>query len=725
MYINIVSDLFLGSHELNRLVQSLDEKGFRRLLLQNTLSFGIVHKDIEDGVWSNFRVEQGTNAGTIKHAQGFAIDINGQIIYKAATDNISLTNDNAWYWLKIKHAYSTKEIGTVSVDRNGNLTGVGTEFTKILRGLPNNPTRIKFDGAVLNTAEYDLVEVISDTSATLAGNFSSETDLTLVVVGSFTPDVVIASENKHPFQYDGCTMTLVAESVLNTPPALVTDEEFVIARVRRNGATITIEDKRNLAIFRTKPDFDLHSSSTNDNALIGVEAVKFNHNNTPRDKNLVYVAWGMRSSNWTVNSSTNTVTILGGLGGKFKTTADFTDGDFDQWRLYTKNGKYKIIRQSSVAALQINLVIDGLDPDDFSDTTQELHIVPNCEEIEIIAETGAESELPEVRMAFPVNQGFVKIPLVVYSDPTCEYIIKYRYKNFKTYTQETLIPNDVASGYLLESAFDVDGDQINSNRQTYSNGTITLTLASNAYTNRLDAVETGDLFGIEYLPIDTGTTPVMDFVVGTRRREVIITNDDDLDESDADFGPPYTFTDNCWINLRTDLPTAGLRNGNGFMIHIRGTFDLDIYSFRIVQDYINAGDTGIELYRIEQLDLRHTEELYSTHYQSNLSFHCFWDGDRWAVRRMLYLTTKEVLGEQYTGTDDPDDFAINTIQAIRGDTTNAPTAGLSTDTWVIYTFKGTDNNSFCQMAVGIRGIFDIYTRYKAGFGAYAAWTLLT
>lgn len=627
MYLKIVSDLFLGSQELNRLIQSLDEKGFRKLLLQNSLSYGIVHKDIDDGEFDNFRVSQGTNVGTIQHAEGVAIDINGQIIYKAATDNITLTNDNAWYWIKIAHAYSTKEIGTVSIDRNGNLTGVGTEFTQILRGLPNNPTRVKFDGAVYNTAEYDLVEVISDTSAALAGNFLSESNLTLVVVGSYTPDVVISSDNKYPFQYDGCTMTIVAESVLNTPPTLTTDEEFVIARVRRSGSTITIQDKRSLAIFRTKSDFDLHSLSSNNNPLIGIEAVKFNHNNTPRDKNLVYVGWGMRSSNWTINSSTNTVTILGGLGGKFKTTADFTDGDFDQWRLYTKNGKYKIIRQSSVAALQINLVLDGLDPDDFSDTTQELHIVPNCEEVEIIAETGVESELPETRVSFPVNQGYVKIPLVVYDDPSCEYIIKYRYKNFKTYTQETLIPDDLASGYLVESAFDIDGDQSNNTRQTYNGGTITITLAGNAYTTRIDAIETGDLLGMEYLLIDTDIDPILDFIVGQRRQHVVITNDDDLDASDSDFGTQYVLTANTYINLRSDLPTGGLTNGNSFLIQIRGDYGFGGFGFRIVQDYVSGANPGIDLYGITQYDLDQAR-------LDNLLFRAVWDGTRWFVQRL-------------------------------------------------------------------------------------------
>ncbi|HEX5187340.1 MAG TPA: hypothetical protein VFV86_10665 [Nitrososphaeraceae archaeon] len=634
MYLKIVSDLFLGSQELNRFIQSLDEKGFRRLLLLNTLGFGVVDNS-KDGQFDNFKVEQGTNIGTIKHAEGFAIDTNGQIIYKAATDNIALANDNQWYWVKIKHAYSTLEIGTVSIDRQGNLVGNGTEFTKILRGVPNNPIRIKFNGAVLNTSEYDVFEVIDDTHATLTGDFVSESNLTLVVVGAYTPDVVIASENKNPFQYDGCEMILVLETVSNTVPTLLQDEEFVIARVRRNGATITIQDKRGLAISKVKADYDLTTLSSNDNPCIGVEAVKFNHNNTPRDKNLVYIGWGMRSSNWTINTSINTVTILGGLGGKFKTTADFTDGDFDGWRLYTKNGKYKIIRQSSIAALQINLVVDSLDPDDFVDTTQELHIVPNCDEVEIIVETGDESELPEVRISSPVNQGYVKIPLIVYDNPTCQYVVKYRYKNFKTFSQETLIPNDLASGYLIESAFDIDGDQDNNTRQTYQDGIITLTLASNAYSSRLDQIETGDLGGVEYLAIDTDIDPIVDFVVGQRKQHVIITNDDDLDASDSDFGSTYLLTDDVFINLRSDLPTSGLTEGNEFLIQIRGDYNFNGFGIRIVQDYISGANPGIDLYGLTEFDLDQAR-------QDNLFFRCKWDGTRWFVQYMVHIKDKYI-----------------------------------------------------------------------------------
>lgn len=633
--IKINPDLFLESQELNRLVKFLEDDGFRKLLLQNSLSFGVIDVS-RDGQFSNFLIEQGTNIGTIKNSAGLALDKNSQLITRLATDNIPLIDNSNWYWVKIKYAVSNVEIGTVSIDRQGNLTGVGTEFLKVLRGVPNIPVRVKFEGASLNTLEYDVHEVIDDQNAVLQGVFQSESDLQLVVVGSFTPDIVPLSGSKDIYEYDSCTMTLVLETILNTPPTLIDGEEFVIARVRRSGGTITIEDKRSINIYRPKADYDLHTLTLSQNPLIGVEAVKYNHPNSPRDKNLVYLAWGMRSSNWTFDTSVNRVTIIGGEGGKYKDTSDFINGDFDGWRLYTKNGKYKVIKQSSVTALQINLILDSLDPDDFNeDLNQELRIVPNSEEIEIIAEPVV-GTLSKRTFVFPINQGEVKIPLLVYDNPSCQYVLKYRYKNWKTYGYVFIVPTDTDTGYLVEASFDNDGVQIASSRQTYTDGIVTLILASSAYVNRIASVETGDLFGVEYLQVDTGTSAVMDFVVGTRRQNVVLGNDENTDASDSDFGPVYQLTADAFINLKTSDP-ATLRAGNSFLIFFRGEFDLDGNSFSIVQDYVNIGNPGIVLHNFSQHQLDQAS-------RGNLLVRCVYDGiGNWIVDVMIHLDDDSII----------------------------------------------------------------------------------
>lgn len=622
---NLNSDLFLGSTELNRLLKFIDESGFRKLLLQNSLGFGIVNNSL-GGNFNSLKVEQGTNVGTVKINDGLAIDGDGQLITYFETDNIEISNNNSWYWITIAHQHDHREQGLCSIDANGNLSFPGGELLSILRGLPNNPVKVAFTNATTNIFEYEVVEVIDDENAVLAGDFSAESNLRLSVIGAFTPDVVAPLASKYPFRYDGCDLQITLETILNTPPTLTDDYQFTIARVKRNGSSLTIQDKR-VDIFKSKADFNLSELSEANNPLIGIEAVKFDHNNSTKANNLVYLNWGFRSSNWTFDSSINRVTLIGGLGGKYKSTADFVDGDFDGWRLYTKNGKYKIVKQSSVVALQINLILDSLDPDDFVDTTQELRVVPNCEEVEIIAETpvGIVTDLPKQIFSFPVNQGEIKISLLVYSSPSSQYVIKYRYKSFRTYSDIATIPNDIVNGYLVEADFDVDGTAIASARQIYANGIIILVLASSSYVNRIAAVETGDLFGIEYVAVDTVVQPVIDFVVGQRRQRVIVTNDDDLDQSDSDFGTSYVLTDDVFFNLKSTTPST-LRNGNRFLIQLRGSYTPSGFNFIVTQDYVNPSNTGINLYILNQDDLDKAAI-------DQLVLECLFDGTRWFVKK--------------------------------------------------------------------------------------------
>lgn len=618
-YLKVSPDLFIGSKELNRLIKSLDEDGFRKLFLSNSIGFGLFNNSI-DGEFDNALVQQGTNVGTIKHNEIFGVDNEGNIIYRAATDNIELTDNDEFYWLKVAHAYSPNESYLVSIDQRGNISAPGGSLTDILRGVPNNPVKVSFPNSVSNTGEYSVLEVIDDENAILAGDFIAESELTLAVVGSFTPDVSVPSQSKYPYQYDNCTLTLVLEVVENTPPTLVDGEEFLLARVKRDGAAITVEDKRSLNIYKDKGSYGLSSVALSDNPLIAIESIRYSSLNTPRDRNLVKLAWTFRSSNWTIDSSTNRVTLIAGEGGKFKDTSYFTDGDFDGWRLYTKDGSYGIIKQSSLSATQINLILDTLDVDKFSDIAQQLIVAPNAEGIQIIS-TGdsAESDgidLGDQKDAFPINLEFVEIPLVVFEDPTW-YNIKYAYKNFKQYSQATALPTD-SVGYLVESAFDDNGVLIGSTRFPYTTdselGFIKLNLASNAYPNRLGSVETGDLYGVDNIEPDNAD-PIVPFVVGTRFQNVIVDH------------PTLTLTVDHYFNLRTDTPST-LKAGNNFLIRFKGTYDVDAFSINFTQDYVNPGDPGTSIYQLTAEDITQAS-------QDNLFFRCLFDGTDWTVQRFV------------------------------------------------------------------------------------------
>ncbi len=630
-FLNFNPDLFLGSQELNRFQKLLGEDGYREFFLQKSVSFGLFYNNLTDGVWQNFRIEQGTNVGTIKNAEGFAIDLEAKLIHRAASDNIELLDDNAWYWIKISHQYETREQGLVSIDANGNLSGSGAEFLLTLRGQPNNAVRISFPDSDINTSEYEVTEVIDNSNAVLSGDFSPESNVRYAVVGSFTPGISVPVGSKFPFQYNGCLMTLVEESVSNTPPTISEGEEFLIARVKRNGVAITIQDKRAINIYRSVEDFQLNESSSNDNALIGIESVKFNNDQTPRDQNLVYLGFGFRSSNWTIDSSANRLTLIAGLGGKFKSTSDFTDGDFDGWRVYTKNGEYRIVRQSSLSATQINLILDELDPDDFSDTTQEIHVVPNAEEIEIIfsSDPADGTELTDKRIVFPINTGEAVVPVVVYKPSSCSYNVKYRYKNFKLFTEETVIPSDLVSGYLVESDFDEDGVQIDTVRATYTahatNGFITLVQPSNAYANRIAGVETGDLFGVERLELDNAS-PVVTFEVGVKKQYQKVVTEAVLD---GGLGTPYVLTVDHYINLRTDLPDD-LNDGNSFIFQFKSAaYTVGGFTINFTEDYVNPGDPGTIKYTLTTFDIAQAAA-------DNLLVRCIFDGTTWIVFPMIH-----------------------------------------------------------------------------------------
>lgn len=615
------NNLFLGRFELQRTKEFFDDDGFRKFILNNAIEFGLINNST-DGNFTNGKVSKDINDNTIKYDAIEAIDNLGNFIVKSATTNISVPTNGNWYWVKVKFAESNLEQGTVTISADGTITGVGTEFLKTLRGVRTDfPARISFPNSVNNTGQYDVLEIISDTSAILQGitepvrTFTAESNLTYQIVGTFTPGSVPDSADENIFIYDSALITLVQETALNTPPTLIDGQEFLLARVRSVGTDVEIQDKRN-SIFKTTSNYFVKNLDKAANPLIGVESVKWDSTLSTRDKNIIEVAWGMRSSNWTIDSSLNRVTIIGGQGGKFKSTGDFTTGDFDGWRIYTKDGSYSIIKQSTLSATQINLTLDVLDPDKYSDTAQQLLIVPDVSEVSIIikANSGDGTTLPNNKFTYPVNTDVAKIHALVYKSPSCNYVVQYQYKHIKDYSAILTIPSDSESGYLTEASFNSDGslkpieDQV---RNTYTSsatvGFITTVLASNAYSNRIASIETGDLFGFEDHDLDNAN-PVISLEVGTNPLNQRINP------------TTITLTTEHYINLKTTNAGAG----NKFWIEIQANITLNGETYKVVQDYVNSGDPGTELLDINQFLIEQAGD-------QNLLLKCTFDGTNWEV----------------------------------------------------------------------------------------------
>lgn len=619
--INLSSNLFIGKHELQHIWDFLNDKTF---LLNDAYSFGIIRSKA-DSSFLNFKIESGTNSGTIKIANdSYALDSNGNIIYKKAEDNIIIPDDGNFYWVKIKHLVSNIEEGLVSIDASGNLTGVGTSFLSVLRGQPNHPSKIKLTDASLNTQEYTVQEVISDTSAVLLGVFQSELNLHYGVVGTFTPGIVPTSDEKYPFDYDSCIPFTVAggglvlETVSNTAPAKTDGEEFYIARIKRNGATLTIEDKRT-EYYQNKSQFDVtYVDRTQVNALIGVEQIRYDNIYSTLNHNEIKIGWGMRSTNWVVNSELRRITIVGANeSGKFKAVSDFTDGDFDNWRIYAKNGTYKKITSSVLSGGQINLILDSLDPDDYT-TNDELVIVPDVDNIQIRfrqdAATTAVENIEKI-FEFPIRQGYALMKILVpVNTGTYSYNITYRYKHYANYTDWLVLPTDTVNGYYNESSFEANGtlkvNPLDRTRQTYtghaSNGYIIFTAAPGNYFVKISGLTRGDAYGVTTVNLnDVDKHPLYELEVGANDQVQIFQGTNNL-------------AVDWFINLKD-----GLQEQNEFLLVFQNAITLNTFHLRIVENYVNTSTYD------ELLDF--TSFYIARATQGNLILRCVWNGTGWEV----------------------------------------------------------------------------------------------
>lgn len=632
--LKISEDLFLESQELNRFKRFIVNDGFKQQFLLNTESFGLFKGyNLPNGVnvlpSDCFKVDNvGAAINTVNIKPGRAINKYANILTLDSTFSLPIPANNLWYWIKIKYIISNFETGTVSIDINGNLTGAGTLFTEILRGQPNFPSKIKFPNSILNTQEYEVVDVVSDSSAVLTGNFQPETGLQYVVVGTFTPGYVPILNDKNIFEYDSVDISLIQEITLNTPPAKIANEEFYLARVRTSGLNVEIQDKR-LEFFQTKAGYELSNILRIDNPIIGIESVKWNLASTVRDTNEVNIAWGFRTQNWSIDTTQNLITINSGIGGILKENdlTFYIDGMFNGWRLYTKSGKYFKVIQSNKVATQLNITLDYLDYNEFQNLTDELHIVPDYEEIEIKATYDANdgvNTIIESKFVLPIhfsnNKFYVRIANVTQS---YLYNITYRYKTFKDYTDWFVLPNDTI-GYYNESSFKDNGvlkPLIDRVLVPYTghilNGFIGITPHPNNLQIIVNGLVTGDLIGVDHKTI-TNANPVVDLIVGQDRQNQILHFNS------------LVLSNDIFINLnKVKFDTNPCINGNRFIIQIQGSINLNGRNLRIVTDYVdNATYTLVRDILIPDVQFVNSNQLIQT---SGLTMIFNYDGADWQL----------------------------------------------------------------------------------------------
>jgi len=638
-------NLFLETIELKRFTEFLDLEsvdsgtgfahsgGFRKNILENSVSFGLI-KNNRDITFQNGLVTQGSDLvtsvtlKTININQLYAVDSQGQFIYQNLLQQTPIPSDNNWYWVRVSHQYSGQEKGTFSIDASGNLTGTGGEFTKILRGGQNNfSSKIVLLNSTLNTSEYEILSVTDDNNCILVGtSFQVETGLKLGIIGTFTPGVSVPSGNKLIFQYDSCLTYLSPEVTQNTPPTsgYSQDVTFYIARVKSDGTNLTIQDKR-INYWNTKGSQLCIDIDRSPNPIIGVEAVKYQNILSPGDENTVEISWGLRSSNWSINTNTNTLTISGPIvGGIYRDITTVPSGIFNGWRIYTSNGLYSRVISSTTAGSAINLVLDVLNIDNYytggtanslNIIAQQLLVVPDVEEISIklIPNPGDNIDSETKTYNFPINTPVGKCNVLAYLT-TCLYNIQYAYKNLKEYTIYNVIPsNNITAtpqknGFYNESQFDGSNNLITSpvvSLYTSNSvlGFIPINLSPHAYSKFVGKVDKGDLIGVTNITSFSSST--YDLIVGTAEDYLKITGS-------------ISLTGDQIIRLNT----TGAVNGNKFTIHINTTsLLLNSFTLKIVQ---GAGSTNTLIKNILQGDIYMIQNI-----DGGITFECTYDGTNW------------------------------------------------------------------------------------------------
>lgn len=634
--IKLSSDLFIGTPELKRFFQFLDigeidvdgnvsSGGFRKNILDNTVSFGLIKKNVTDIGTSNQVLQElsfengrvqsdsdqnvsGTIFKAIKYSAIYGIDRDGLFLYGKPKDKILIPSNNQWYWIRASHQYSNVEKGVWNIDLNGNLTGTNGNLTQILRGEPEIPSKIRFQNAALNTLDYEVLEVIDDNTAILSGtSFQVESGLDLAVVGTFTYGVSILEQNKLIYNHDGCLVELVQEQVNNQTPAentgFIKDKTFYLARVKSDGTNLYIQDKRS-DFWETKGSQQILNVDRDQNPYIGIESIQWQSLLEPSHKNIVKIGWGIRSLSWSIDTNQNKLTLSGDvLGGLVKSSQDVLSQSLQGWRVYTKNGKYSRVISSLKVGSAIQLTLDVLNIDDYytdgaggssARIAQSVLVVPDAEEI-LIKFTADQniSQLNDQIFSFPINSLTGDCAVTVYQDPSAAYNIQYKLKAFKEYADWFSLPSDTANGYLSEASFNSNGSQKAVNdlvRVEYTSDPIlpyiTLQMSQNAYSRLVTKIDKGDLVGVSTFTSIAQTTIQLKVGVALTHllfRGDIVLQDNlaiQLDTSNAVSGNYFAIQFNCnSVDLNGKTISIITSQGSNFTV-LKTLGKGDIYAMR-------------------------------------------------------------------------------------------------------------------------------------------------
>lgn len=388
------SNLFLEVNELQRFNKFLEEDGWKRAMKAISKNFGIV----ENASNSYFKVtaRSGSNSVIVINA-GIAFDSNMDAIVMTDDLELSVGNTGSNRWVILSRAVTNEEQGTVSINSDGSLSGIGTEFTKVLRGQPNFPVKVKFN-STSNNGEYEVVSVTSDTSALLSGSFVNQSNIKYSVVGTFTPGFQPTEDNKMIYEYDSYNIEVVDSE---DRPA-VSEDEFILAMISFDASgSMNVSDERIRYMFNN-PYTQSNESDNSTDPLVsllstgvvgGIHAV----GSAAAEFELIMEhGYTVTRHELLTTSTSNTFNIISGQSN-FLGTGNIPDGMFRGWLLVNRaNMKYALIDDNSNKSLYIS----NLDTSIILDSGNDFIIVPNCNEIEYEVTVSNNVDRPNIPFYF-------------------------------------------------------------------------------------------------------------------------------------------------------------------------------------------------------------------------------------------------------------------------------------------------------------------------------------
>lgn len=388
------SNLFLEVNELQRFNKFLEEDGWKRAMKAISKNFGIV----ENASNSYFKVtaRSGSNSVIVINA-GIAFDSNMDAIVMTDDLELSVGNTGSNRWVILSRAVTNEEQGTVSINSDGSLSGIGTEFTKVLRGQPNFPVKVKFN-STSNNGEYEVVSVTSDTSALLSGSFVNQSNIKYSVVGTFTPGFQPTEDNKMIYEYDSYNIEVVDSE---DRPAVSVDE-FILAMISFDASgSMNVSDERIRYMFNN-PYTQSDESDNSTDPLVsllstgvvgGIHAV----GSAAAEFELIMEhGYTVTRHELLTTSTSNTFNIISGQSN-FLGTGNIPDGMFRGWLLVNRaNMKYALIDDNSNKSLYIS----NLDTSIILDSGNDFIIVPNCNEIEYEVTVSNNVDRPNIPFYF-------------------------------------------------------------------------------------------------------------------------------------------------------------------------------------------------------------------------------------------------------------------------------------------------------------------------------------